>query len=307
MCNSYLNVVPSPNANNNFQSDGSPTGNNGSSLAQSHNDQKFDQETKAFPGNIPKVFQTMFDSGKYVHPIQLNTMVKWKCVSEYLSMAKTIQSKIDNYREFLDTAERNVQLNALDAWKHKKAVENEIQDLPNGAREAHRVPFKQLCAIVLGAINNVDVRSQVTLVLNEAEKYTSPEYAAGKSANGGSQQQGFGCNQQSYDGNGNSGNPYGVIGGLPTPIDLEGSGAFDQAMDEVEDSIPHFCPPAPGGPDDPRCSGFPDDLFETPCLKKMRIFGKQPDPNRPAPENIIIASTDDSEEDEKMTSAERRK
>ena len=25
---------------------------------------------------------------------------------------------------------------------------------------------------------------------------------------------------------------------------------------------------------------IPDDLFETPCLKKMRIHGKQPDPNR---------------------------
>ena len=56
---------------------------------------------------------------------------------------------------------------------------------------------------------------------------------------------------------------------------------------------------------------MPDNLFETPCLKKMRIHGKQPDPNRPntcTPEAIPIGSTsgDDSVDDTHMTKAEIR-
>ena len=87
----------------------------GGSVAASHNDARFVQESIAFPGHIPRVIQSAFDTGKYSHSSQMDKMVQWRCVSEYLSMAKLVQSKINNYKEFLDHAERSLQINALEA------------------------------------------------------------------------------------------------------------------------------------------------------------------------------------------------
>ena len=209
-------------------------------------------------------------------------------MSEYLSMAQLVQSKIDNYKDFPDHAQRNLQINALEAWKHRKQSKKEIPDLPDGARLAHSVPFKQLCNIVLSAITNVEVKNQVGTILQEAEKFTMSDAPAPAPA----------PNQVDYDN----------IGGMSTPArSLDGGGAFEYAMDDEDEFIPQWCPPTP--PVQPQ--DMPDDLFETPCLKKMRIHGKQPDPNRPnkrSPETIPIDSSidDESEDENNITKAEIR-
>ena len=52
---------------------------------------------------------------------------------------------------------------------------------------------------------------------------------------------------------------------------------------------------------------MPDDLFETPQLKKQRLTGKQQDPNRlttKGPETIPIGSTSGDESDSYMSKSE---
>ena len=48
----------------------------GGSVAASHNDARFVQESTAFPGHIPRVIQTASDTAKYIHSSQTDKMVQ---------------------------------------------------------------------------------------------------------------------------------------------------------------------------------------------------------------------------------------
>ena len=161
------------------------------------------------------------------------------------------------------------------------------------------VPFRQLCGIVLSAITNADVKCQVGTILQEAEKYTMSDAPILPTVQ----------TQVDYDN----------IGGMPAPVpSMDGDGINGRTMDVDELVIPQsptkyvnigqYSAVRVDDDNTTQQQHMPDDLFDTPQLRKMRMTGKQHDPNRPnacTPEAIPIgsASGDDSEDDTHMSKA----
>ena len=49
-------------------------------------------------------------------------------------MARCVRAIVANDEDTFASAEKRLHLNALGAWKHRKVLEPEVPDLPDGAR-----------------------------------------------------------------------------------------------------------------------------------------------------------------------------
>ena len=108
---------------------------------------RFVSEQTLHPGRIPTVFEVQFDLGQYIPATGMSPGLQWKSCSEYLSSAKAMQAKIDNYAAFLESAEKMLIAVTFPAWKHRKSLQTHISNLLEGAIKAHKVPSWQLTEV----------------------------------------------------------------------------------------------------------------------------------------------------------------
>jgi len=143
---------------------------------QPHNldSQRFSQETSMYPGRIPRCFAVTFESGNYIAPVNLSAMAQWKANCEYLNHIKSMQSKIDNYKQFLKEAETKLIGYALPAWKHHKDLEETMQDLPSQAKGLHVPPLHLLAELCFDQIEDDAMKTTFENLMIDILKSTTP-------------------------------------------------------------------------------------------------------------------------------------
>jgi len=120
---------------------------------------RFGLESSLYPGRIPRCFEVGFEAGQYIAPVNLSPVAQWKANCEYLNHIKMIQTKVDNYKNYLKEAEAKLLSLALPAWKHHKELESTVVDLPNAAKGLHTPPLHLLAEIMFDQINDDDKKT----------------------------------------------------------------------------------------------------------------------------------------------------
>ena len=122
--------------------------------------QRFAHENYLYPGRIPRCFEVSFEFGTYIPPCNLSLNAQWKTSCDYLNNVKAMQSKIDNYRVFLKSAEDKLLNSALPAWKHHRELEQSMLDLPEHAKNLHPAPLHKLAELCYDQIVDSDLKEQ---------------------------------------------------------------------------------------------------------------------------------------------------
>ena len=190
-------------------------------------------------------------------------------------------AKITHYRDYLLHVEKNLVGQTPPAWKHRKTLESQLDNIPLGALHAHKVPTWQFTEVLLDDISEPALKAKVEEIMKEVIFSQSPPTPR---CNGGNGNNGGNTNNDGNTNNGGNDNNGDVV------YDV------DESMDNYE--VPQFVPGEHASP-----SEIPADLFETPSfLKRRRLIQK----TIVSPEHIPIHSGS-SVESESLIKNERKR